>query len=285
MQMKKLFYRALFAGVLSFLAGCASETLPETLPEIEPALPAQESTFTLKPTANGYDNLSLGTPKKMDFVIDRRGFALGYSCRDKQSSWVTYRLTEAEATTKAAARSNKFQPDPLITRGSATLADYRRSGYDRGHLAPAADMAYSVQTMNESFYLSNISPQKPDFNRGIWKDLEAQVRYFAIVEKDIYVVTGPILPKTPGITIGASQVTVPKYYYKVIYDLTPPEKMIGFILPNAGSNRKLQDFAVTVDQVEEVTGLDFFNLLPQARQKKLESTISVDAWKWLNFKK
>ena len=145
-------------------------------------------------------------------------------------------------------------------------------------LAPAADMAFSVQTMADSFFMSNMSPQKPAFNRGIWKRLEEQVRQIAIREKAIYVVTGPILPKKKTVTIGANQVTVPTYYYKVIFDLTPPRKMIGFILPNEGSDRPLEDFAVTVDVVEKATGLDFFSALPKAVQKRLESTITVSAW-------
>lgn len=105
--------------------------------------------------------------------------------------------------------------------------------------------------------MSNMSPQKPAFNRGIWKDLEALVRHFAIKEEKI-VVTGPILSKEKTLTIGANKVTVPTHYYKVILDLTPPRKMIGFILPNEGSDKPLAAFAVTVDEVEKATGLDFF---------------------------
>ena len=142
-------------------------------------------------------------------------------------------------------------------------------------------MAYSIKTMDESFYLSNMSPQRGEFNRGIWKDLEAQVRDFAIVEKDVYIVTGPILPQKKSLFIGASQVTVPEHYYKVVWDRTPPEKMIGFILPNAGSTKSLQDFAVTVDAVEAATGLDFFSEIPQPQQEQLESTLTINAWKWL----
>lgn len=269
------FILALLAGVLLFIAGCATDSGNSEKPWEYPT--------SICPTANGYDNLSLGIPKEMDFVIDRSGFALGYDRSDKQSSWVIYRLTEAKVATKSGKRSNNFRPDPEIKNAAVTTADYTRSGYDRGHLAPAADMASSIQTMNDSFYLSNISPQKPEFNRGIWKDLEAQVRYFAIAEKDIYVVTGPVLSPKSGITIGKNKIPVPKYFYKVIYDLTPPEKMIGFILPNEGSNKKIQDFAVTVDQVEATTGLDFFSLLPKAHQEKLESSISIDAWRWLDL--
>ena len=126
-----------------------------------------------------------------------------------------------------------------------------------------------------------MSPQKPAFNRGIWKELEALVRDFAITEGKIVVVTGPILPKEPRITIGPNKVTVPTHYYKVIYDLTPPQKMIAFILPNEGSNKALQEFAVTVDAVEKVTGLDFFSKVPKEQQKYLESSFSIKAWQGL----
>ena len=225
-----------------------------------------------------YDNLALGIPGKCDTLIDRPGYALGYIEYHEQAAFVIYKLTAREALTKEAQRTNRFRRDPEIPTGSATTADYRRSGYDRGHLAPAADMAFSVQTMADSFFMSNMSPQKPAFNRGIWKRLEEQVRQIAIREKAIYVVTGPILPKKKTVTIGANQVTVPTHYYKVIFDLTPPRKMIGFILPNEGSDRPLEGFAVTVDVVEKATGLDFFSALPKAVQERLESTITVSAW-------
>ena len=227
-----------------------------------------------------YDNLALGIPGKCDTLIDRPGYALGYIEYHEQAAFVIYKLTAREVLTKEAQRTNRFRSDPEIPTGSATPGDYRRSGYDRGHLAPAADMAFSVQTMADSFFISNMSPQKPAFNRGIWKRLEEQVRQIAIREKAIYVVTGPILPKKKTVTIGANQVTVPTHYYKVIFDLTPPRKMIGFILPNEGSDRPLEDFAVTVDVVEKATGLNFFSALPQAVQKKLESKITVSEWKF-----
>ena len=222
-----------------------------------------------------------GIPGPADCIIDREGYALGYIERHEQPAWVIYHMTKAEATTKVASREDNFREDPEITTGSATLADYRRSGYDRGHLAPAADMSFSIKTMDESFYLSNMSPQLGEFNRGIWKDLEAQVRSFAIFEGDIYVATGPIFPsETEPKAIGPNKVTVPKAFYKVIWDRTAPEKMIGFILPHEGSSKSLKSFAVSVDEVEQKTGLDFFSLLPKEQQEALESNITIDAWKW-----
>ena len=245
-----------------------------------PKRPTQQPAQPI-PSTEGSDNLAFGIPGPADSIIDREGYALGYIEYHEQPAWVIYHMTKEEATTKAASRDDNFRPDPEIPTGSATLADYRGFGYDRGHLAPAADMAFSVRTMDESFYMSNMSPQVPDFNRGIWKDLEAQVRSFAISEGDIYVVTGPILPKTKKEVIGPNEVTVPDRYYKIVWDRTPPEKMIGFILPNAGSTKSLQSFTVTVDEVEAETGLDFFSKIPQPQQEQLESTISVQDWEWI----
>ena len=112
------------------------------------------------------DNLDYGTPAA-DCVVDRTGYALGYSEEHEQAAWVMYRMTREETLTRAAVRTDDFREDPNIVTFSALPSDYSRSGYDRGHLAPAEDMKFSEVTMRESFYMSNMSPQKPDFNRGV----------------------------------------------------------------------------------------------------------------------
>lgn len=173
-----------------------------------------------------------------------------------------------------------FIPDPYVTTGSARDIDYKGSGYDRGHLAPAADMAWSITTMAESFYFSNMSPQAPQFNRGIWKKLEELVRTWAIENESIYIVTGPILDNHLK-RIGPDQVAVPEYYYKVILDYSSPEiKAIGFVLPNEGSSENLQHFAVSIDSVERLTGIDFFPLLPDHIETILEAHICLPCWSW-----
>ena len=271
------------AGIYAYLHPYEARQYVETWidqiqgkPTTRPQQPARPITVE----GSKYDNLAYGIPGPADCIVDREGYSLGYSEYHEQATWVVYRLTAEEVKTKAAKRDDSFKEDPAIPTGSATLADYRNSGFDRGHLAPAADMGYSIRTMEESFYMSNMSPQSPDFNRGVWKLLEEQVRSFAVAEGDIYVVTGPVLPKTKTLTIGANKVTVPSAYYKVIYDRSPPEKMLGFVLPNEGSSRPLKDFAVTVDKVEEITGLDFFSELPPEKQAQLEGSITVNAWPW-----
>ena len=228
-----------------------------------------------------YDNLSVGVPGwQCDVILDRNGYALGFRDQWKQPVWVSYKLTADEVRSKKAKRSDDFRSDPAIPNGSATPEDYRGSHYDRGHLAPAADMTWSLQAMSESFYLSNMSPQSADCNRGIWKQLESQVRDFALKHGEVYVVTGPVfLPNRPVVTVGAGRVAVPHAYYKVVLAVKPPHsKAIGFIVPNSGSRRPLADFAVTVDAVEQATGLDFFNKLDPAVERRVERECDYRSW-------
>lgn len=216
-------------------------------------------------------------------VIHHAGYSFVYSEKHEQSKWVAYELTSSE-TEKAVERTNDFIPDPFVKTGSADNPDYAGSGYDRGHLAPAADMGWSEQTMKESFYFSNMSPQLPSFNRGIWKKLETQVRTWAIENEAIYVVTGPIL-KDGLKTIGPNKVSVPEYYFKVILDFTGTEKKaIGFVLPNTNSSLPLSEFAISVDSVEILTAINFFPKLDNTEEEKLESSICIECWSWKKTK-
>jgi endonuclease G, mitochondrial len=216
-----------------------------------------------------------------DEVITHTGFSLLYDESHEQAQWVAYTLT-LEKSVKAVERTNRFKPDPKVTTGTATNSDYTGSGYDRGHLAPAADMSWSAEAMDESFYFSNISPQTPSFNRGVWKRLEERVRQWAIDDSIVYIVTGPVLKE--GLpTIGENKVSVPEHFYKVLLVYKPGKTQgIGFILPNAGSSLPLAHFAVSIDSVESATGLNFFHALPDDVEEALESTLCLPCWPSLN---
>jgi endonuclease G len=217
--------------------------------------------------------------KPSDLIINHTAITVSYNTTYNIANWVAYELT-AEETVPLVKRIDNFIPDPLLKSASASIEDYKGSGYDRGHLAPAADMCFSYQTMAESFYLSNITPQNPSFNRGIWAKLEKQVRHWAIDNKAVYVVTGTVLSKG-DFTIGSNKITVPRYHYKVILDYNDPDiKGIGFILPNSGSQESLQHFAVTIDSVEKVTGVDFFYQLPDNQQRDFEGNLDISLWSW-----
>ena len=223
--------------------------------------------------------LEIPKTKISDQIISHTGYSLLYNEKYKQANWVAYELTREE-TNKIVERSNKFISDPQINSVNNFDKDYKASGYDRGHLAPAADMGWSASSMTESFYYSNMSPQLPGFNRGIWKKLEELVRTWAIENKAVYVVTGPVLAKGLS-TIGYNKIAVPNYYYKVILDYQKPNiKGIGFILPNEPSKSSLQNYAVSIDSVEKVTGLDFFYLLKDQEENLIEKELCINCWSW-----
>ena len=176
-------------------------------------------------------------------------------------------------------RSNNFRPDPDLPQGErAELKDYRRSGYDRGHMAPAAAMKWDQQAMSESFLLSNVAPQGPRFNRGIWRVLEKKVRDWTTQRGELYVVTGPIYVWNETETIGPDQVSIPTHFYKVIFDPVRIEA-IAFILPNQKLNSDdLPTFIVSVDQVEAETGLDFFSEIEDNVEDLVEAMVQVGLW-------
>ena len=233
-----------------------------------------------------WENLATGYPgtSLTDTIRSYKGFDLGYNEAGEQASWVVYVLTKDEVVNGSVSRSDNFRADTSISTGSASLADYRGSGYDRGHLAPAGDMTWDKEAMSQSFLLSNMSPQSPSFNRGIWADLEATIRTFAATEGSVYVVTGPVLTDGPYDTIGDNGVSIPNAYYKVVLDYNEPEKKaIGFVLPNEGSDKDLSKFATSVDEIEELTEIDFFPQLPDEEETVLESSFEVDSWNFDQF--
>lgn len=217
-------------------------------------------------------NFLLPAFKPDDEIVRHEGYTLRFRDAYKEADWVAYPLLGYETTGDADRKNEPFKPDPDVSTGSALPSDYSRSGYDRGHLAPAGDFKYSQRMMSQSFFMSNMTPQAPQFNRGIWKELEEQVRAWAVRDNGIYVVTGPVL--TPGLpTIGRqNEVAIPPYFYKVLLYCNAPEiRMVAFLLKNEGSDKSLKQFVVPVDQVEQLTGIDFFPKLPDELERKLES--------------
>lgn len=213
-----------------------------------------------------------------DQLVRRVGYTLKYVEKYELPAWVAYTLQQDQIEGKEE-RENRFMPDPAVKSGTAVSTDYTRSGYDRGHMAPAADFKNSYQVMKETFYMSNICPQEPQFNRGIWLDLEKMVRAWAYKYKKVYVVTGPVLE--PGLpTIGRlNKVAVPKQFYKVVLYVNPPYvKGIAFLMNNEPSDAPLTKFVVSIDQVERLTGLDFFPRLPDAIEERVEAKSTAGEW-------
>ena len=215
-------------------------------------------------------------------VVYNPYFALSYSEKYRQAEWVAYELTAERLSQPWVKRSNTFLPDPQLPGKSATPNDYRNSGYDRGHLAPAADMAFNEEAMQYSFRMSNISPQAKNFNKGIWRELEELTRNWAKQNKALYVVTGPVLATKPKGFVGNNRVAVPTAYYKVLLDYTETQKKgIAFIIPNEVSYEPLFKYAVSIAEVERQTGLVFFpDLLTPQETKNLKEVFNIDLWEF-----
>jgi len=216
-------------------------------------------------------------PLPSNDLVRHSYYSISYNEKYEQANWVYYELTDSMVIKGGAERTNKFKADKMVVTGSAKTSDYTKSGYDRGHLCPAADMDFDPVAMEESFLMSNISPQAPEFNRGIWKELETTVREWAKKKHRIFVVAGPVFKDIKG-TIGSDKVAVPGYFFKIIYDNSENPEMIAFIFPNERSDRPITDFVVTTDEAEKETGLDFFSQLPDDKESKLESTIELAGW-------
>ena len=221
----------------------------------------------------------LGIPGKQGELLCRKGFLLAHSSEHKTPFWVIERLTAEKAKAKLP-RYNKFKADPDLKKGErAELADYRNSGFDKGHMAPSADMQWDQQAMIECFYLSNMAPQVGEgMNRGIWKNLEERVRKWAIDREELFVFTGPIYEGGIKNTIGKNEVAVPTHLYKIIYD-PQREEAIAFIMPNEKLNTEdMPNYIVTIRSVEQKTGLDFLSDLDKQVQDVIENKRAKGLW-------
>lgn len=243
-------------GVRSILAGDA-EVAPEEGPSAEWR-------------CNGH--VAFGLPGREDHLLCREGYAVGYDYERKGPNWVAYRIT-GESVVKKQKRSNRFKVDrELPENARATLTDYRGSGYDRGHMAPAATVDFSRESMQESFLLSNMTPQLPGLNRQGWRHLEAYVREWAMERGELYVVTGALFEG--GLAVIGDQVHVPSGFYKVILD--PVRRAgIAFIVPHRNvAKADLPRYIVSIDQVEKRAGLDFLSELPDEVEEDIEDDVA-----------
>lgn len=221
--------------------------------------------------------IPIATVHRNEQIIRHAGYTVSFNPDWHIPNWVAYKLT-AEETSGVTQRGKSFLPDPLVTKGSATTNDYKNSGWDRGHMAPAADMKWSQQAMNESFYLSNICPQNHNLNAGDWRILEEKVRDLANHFKNVYIVCGPIVGKE-SLRIGANRVVVPKAFFKVLLCWNVGNwQAIGFVFDNAAGHRKLSTYAKTVDEIEAITNLDFFPLMTDSTQTAIESNFDLNSW-------
>ncbi len=209
------------------------------------------------------------------YQIKHSYYTISYSNINRQAEFVFYYLTP-QSIKGGAKRTDNFRIDPFVKDNPVSGNAYVGCGFDRGHLCPAADMALNETAMSETFYMSNISPMTPTFNRGIWSKLEDWFRVNALANGGMYVATGPILNGQCGSIPGA--ITIPCAFYKIAFQQGTNPKMIGFILNNSGSSNSLKSFAVSVDEIEKKTGIDFFPQLEDTIENQLESKVNLNSW-------
>lgn len=210
-------------------------------------------------------------------IVHHEGYSLSYSEPNEQAEWVAYELKK-EHLSKTNFKRPYFEIDKAVKTKAAHWRNYKKSGYDRGHLCPAGDRKYSKEAHDETFLTSNISPQTHAFNAGVWNRLEQKVRYWARKYDGVFVVTGGVL-KGRMKAIGEEEVSVPNQFYKVLIDSnTGKTKVLAFLLPHKDSSRPLYEYVVSVDEIEKLTGIDFFSELDDATENKLEASSSYKGW-------
>lgn len=252
-----------FLPFLLFISCFSCKEINETIVEKDIESSTQPEQFNFLPTSS------------TNAIYEHNTYTLSYSEEHEQAEWVAYFLNEDDIKYVNYDRPF-FEVDETVITGSAHWRNYKKSGYNKGHLLPAGDRRGSFKEYEETFLTSNISPQTYKFNSGIWNRLEQKVRYWAQKYDGVYVITAGVLEDDLK-TIGYENVAVPNYFYKVL--LTKDKRrMIGFLVPHKESNKPLYEFVVSVDEIEKLTGIDFFPELEDALENKLEANTSYKEW-------
>jgi endonuclease G len=235
------------------------------------------SAHASEPLANCAEYSEYGIPSDDGTLVCRKGLLLAHDEQFLTPIWVIHHFSKEKEALELAKRSSNFRADTALPKGKrAEDSDYTNSGFDRGHMAPAADMKWHEEAMYNSFFLSNAVPQNKDNNQKIWADLELLARKWAVLRGDILIFSGPIYENDKAsMTIGKNKVGVPDMLFKVVFD-TKRKEAIAFLIPNQAIDRKtLENYIVSVREIESITGLNFFSNLPRKEQNKIEKVKAV----------
>jgi len=237
---------------------------------------SQNNTTALENKELNINKIDYSPTSTTGVIVLHDNYKLSYHEKYEQAEWVFYELKNLAGNTNF--KRPYFIADPKVKTKSADYKNYKNSGYDKGHLCPAGDMKFSKEAFDDTFYTSNISPQKNEFNAGIWNRLENKTRYWAEKNGGIYVVTGGVLKE--GLkTIGKENVAVPEYFYKILLSENNGKyKMIAFLMPNEMSSKPLYEYVVSVDEIEKLTNIDFFPILADAIENDLEKSSDYKDW-------
>ena len=254
-----------FVGLFLFLIACQRVASTPRLQNETLACPVQ---YELARIENG----------NAQQIIEHLAYTVSYNPTWKIPNWVAYSLTREE-TYGDVPREKRFSPDPMVKGERVTHQDYTNSGYDRGHMAPAGDMKWSEQAMRESFYMSNICPQNHNLNGGDWKALEELARDWARKYDEVFIVCGPIVYPDYSTIGNEHSIAVPSAFYKVFLRKTASSwASIGFVFQNEPGHKPLLTYVASVNEIEELTGIDFFYNLPDDIEEQVESDYDISYW-------
>jgi len=228
-----------------------------------------------------FDSVAIEIPHPLEGIpeqiLKRVSYITSYNNETKIPNWVAWHLT-AEQTDGPCKRLSNFHEDEEVPTPRATLSDYRGSGWSRGHMCPAGDNKWDEKAMYDSFSLINVCPQNSSLNSGLWNSIEMDCRKWARQYGDIYIVCGPVLMRGNHETIGENEVVVPEAFFKVVLCLNGKPRAFGFIVRNTDGNKKRDLYYNSVDQVERITGIDFFPALPDDIEDEVEATADINNW-------
>lgn len=215
--------------------------------------------------------------QRNQLILKRKAYNLSYNTELLIPNWVSWCLTDEHADGNMP-RNNNYYEDEDVPLPRATNDDYRGSGWTRGHMCPAGDNKWDSEAMRESNLLTNMCPQHASLNSGLWNVIERDCRKWAKAYGELYIVCGPVLLNREHETIGMNNVVVPEAFFKVILRLSPEPAAIGFVVRNNEGKKKKDQFINTVDDVERITGMDFFPALPDSIEDVVESYANLNDW-------
>lgn len=278
---KATVYKFIFCLLPMFMScnlGHADKKLIEGIREYKNSKTTVESQdFAAADNADGIEIPAL-RPGSGEQILKRTGYTASYNKQTMLPNWVAWTISAGRLSGPAKRPARAFHEDTDVPKPRAVDMDYVNSGYDRGHMCPAADNKWSKEAMYESFLFTNICPQNHNLNIGDWNEMENQCRRWAEEYGKIYVVCGPILYKGKHKTIGRNKVVVPEAFFKVVLRTGKTPQAIGFIYKNEKGNRPKGDYVNTVDDVERITGIDFFPALPDDVEKRVEAKANLGNW-------
>lgn len=233
----------------------------------------------------GQVSIPLEMPGKLscpEIILQKDAYIVSYNIATFCPNYVAWHLTPDRVNGSHSRSSADFHPDEsLEERYQVVKYDYSGSGFDRGHMCPAADNKDTREHMYESFAMTNICPQNRNLNAGAWQDLEEQCRRWALQYRDVYIACGPIFQNDTPNTIGVQdrmEIAVPDYFFKVVLVMGEKPKALGFIYPNTSGHKALKSYCVSVDSVEEMSGIDFYPSLDDRIENKIESECLPSEW-------